>query len=52
MFEMAMPIQSPTKCELRSIIQFLNAKCKRPVEIHKQIVVIYGDVMKQQNVVP
>ena len=26
MFEMAAPIQSPSKCEVRSIIRFLNAK--------------------------
>ena len=26
MFEMAAPIQSPAKCEVRSVIRFLNAK--------------------------
>jgi len=25
-FEMAAPIQSPAKCEVRSVIRFLNAK--------------------------
>ena len=35
---MAAPIQSPTKCEVRSSIRFLNAKCERPAEIHKKIV--------------
>ena len=49
MFEMAAPIQSPAKCEVRSIIRFLNAKGEHPAEIHKQIVV-YGDVMNRQNV--
>ena len=34
-FEMAAPIQSPAKCEVHSIIQFLNAKGERPTEIHK-----------------
>jgi len=29
MFEMAVPIQSPTKCEVRSVIRFLNAKGER-----------------------
>jgi hypothetical protein len=37
-FEMAAPIQSPAKYEARSVIQFLNAKGERPVEIHKRIV--------------
>jgi hypothetical protein len=44
-FEMAALIQSPTKCEVRSIIQFLNAKGECPAEIHKQIVAVYGNVM-------
>ena len=34
-FEMAAPIQSPAKCEVRSFIRFLNAKCERPAKIHK-----------------
>ena len=50
MFEMPAPIQSPAKCEVRSVIRFLNAKGKRPAEIHKQIVAVYGDVMNWQNV--
>jgi transposase len=50
MFEMAAPIQSPTKCKVRSIIRFFNAKGERPAEIHKQIVAVYGDVMNWQNV--
>jgi hypothetical protein len=39
---MAAPIQSPAKCEVRSVI--------RPAEIHKQIVAVYGNVMNKQNV--
>ena len=50
MFEMAAPIQSPAKCEVRSVIRFLNAKGERPAEIHKQIVAVYGSVMNRQNV--
>ena len=50
MFEMAAPIQSPAKCKVRSVIRFLKAKSERPVEIHKQIVAVYGNVMNQQNV--
>ena len=34
MFEMAAPIQSPAKCEVRSVLRFLNAKGERPAEIH------------------
>jgi hypothetical protein len=49
-FEMAAPIQSPAKCEVRSVIRFLKAKCERPAEIHKQIVDVYGNVMNRQNV--
>jgi hypothetical protein len=47
---MAAPIQSPAKSEVRSVIQFLNAKGERPTEIHKQIVSICGNVMNRQNV--
>ena len=47
---MAAPIQSPGKCEVRSVIRFLKAKAERPAEIHKQIVAVYGNVMNRQNV--
>jgi len=47
---MAAPIQSPAKCEVRSVIRFLNAKSEGPAEIHKQIVAVYGNVMNRQNV--
>jgi len=47
---MAAPIQSSTKCEVRSVVRFLNAKSERPAEIHKQIVAVYGNVMNRQNV--
>jgi hypothetical protein len=49
-FEMAVPIQSSAKCEVRSVIRFLNAKGECPAEIHKQIVPIYGNVTNGQNV--
>jgi len=47
---MAAPIQNPAKCEVRSVIRFLNAKRERPAEIHKQIIAVYGNVMNRQNV--
>jgi hypothetical protein len=49
-FEMAAPNQSPSKCEVRSVIRFLNAKGERPLEIHKQSVAFYVHVMNRQNV--
>jgi hypothetical protein len=49
-FEMAAPIQSPAKCEVRSVIRFLNAEGEGPAEMHKQIFVVCGNVMNRQNV--
>jgi len=49
-FEMAAPIRSPAKSEVRSATRFLNAKGERPAEIHEQIVAVYGKVMNRQNV--
>ena len=43
MFEMAVPIQSPAKFEVRSVIRLLNVKGERPAETHKQIVAVYGN---------
>jgi len=37
---MAAPIQSPAKCEVRSVIRFLNAEVERPAEIHKLLLFI------------
>jgi len=48
-FETAAPIQSPAKCEVRSVIGFLNAKGERPAEIHQQIFAVYGNVLNLQN---
>jgi hypothetical protein len=36
-FEMAVLIQSPAKCEVHSILQFLNAKGERPAEIPNKL---------------
>jgi hypothetical protein len=49
MFEMAALIQSPAKCEVHSVIRFLNTKGERPAEIYKQIFAVYGNVMNQEN---
>jgi len=50
MFEMAASIKSPAKCKVHSVIGSLNAKGEHPLEIHKQIVVVYGNVTNRQNV--
>ena len=50
MSELAAPIQSLAKCEVRSAIRFLKAKGELPAEIHKQIVAVYGNVVNRQNV--
>jgi hypothetical protein len=34
---------------VRSVIRFLNAKGEHPVEIHEQIVAVYGNIMNWQN---
>jgi len=47
---MAVPIQSPAKCEVRSVIRFLKGKSESPAEIHKQIVAVYGNVINWENV--
>jgi hypothetical protein len=48
-FEMSVPIQSPAKCEVHSVIGFLKAKCERPAGIRNQTVAVYGNVMNRQN---
>jgi hypothetical protein len=51
-------IENRSTCEVRSVIQFLNAQNFRPAEIHRQIVEVCcevamnkGNVRKHQNVV-
>jgi len=48
MFEMAPPIQSPAKCEARSIIRFFKAKCSSGNSC--KTVAVYGNIMNRQNV--
>ncbi|GBM44110.1 hypothetical protein AVEN_242219-1 [Araneus ventricosus] len=47
---MAVSIQNPVKCEIRSVIRLLYAKRKCPADIHRQIVFVYGNIMNKQNV--
>lgn len=43
-------INDPAKCEVRSVIRFLNAKGVRPIEIYRQITEVYGNVMNEASV--
>jgi predicted aldo/keto reductase-like oxidoreductase len=47
---MDVSIPNPAKCEVRSVIRFLNEKGDALAEIHQQIVSVYGDLMNRQNV--
>ncbi|GBM20449.1 hypothetical protein AVEN_5540-1 [Araneus ventricosus] len=47
---MAVSIQNPAKCEVRSMIRFLHAKGECPADIHRQIVSVYGNIMNRQYV--
>ena len=37
------PIPNPTDCEVRAVIQFLQAGNVRPSEIHRRLVAVYGE---------
>lgn len=43
-------INNPAKCEIRSVIRFLNAKYVRPIEIYRQLTEVYGYVMNEASV--
>jgi 2-succinyl-5-enolpyruvyl-6-hydroxy-3-cyclohexene-1-carboxylate synthase len=38
-------IGNPSSVEVRAVIRFLNEKQKSPTEIHKEVVVVYGENM-------
>ncbi|KAG5319477.1 MOS1T transposase, partial [Pseudoatta argentina] len=38
-----MSIQSPAKCEIRSVIRYLVWKGKTPVEVYNEVKTVYGD---------
>ncbi|XP_023234472.1 putative uncharacterized protein FLJ37770 [Centruroides sculpturatus] len=44
-------IADPANCEVRSVIRFLNAKNVKPVEIHHQLVEIYGENVMSDGIV-
>jgi len=42
-FEIELPLAAPTRCEVRAVIRFLNAKGVKPIEIHHQLTEVYGE---------
>jgi hypothetical protein len=40
---MEFPIAVFTRCEIRSVIRFLNARRVPPIEIHRQLTQVYGE---------
>ena len=40
------PISNPTDCEVRGVIRFLQAENVRPSEIHRRLVAVYGEHVK------
>ena len=42
-FIMCKKIETPTTCEMRSVIRFLNTKNMKPAEIHRQLCDVYGE---------
>ncbi|KAJ4431876.1 hypothetical protein ANN_20482 [Periplaneta americana] len=49
--KMDVPIPAPAACEVRSVIQFLNAQGIAPIEIDRQLCQVYGpNIMSKQMV--
>ena len=44
------PISNPADCEVRGVIQFLQAENVRPSEIHRRLVAVYGKNVMNANV--
>jgi len=42
-FIMFKKIKNPAACEMRSVIDFLNAKNMSPAEIHRELCNVYGE---------
>jgi hypothetical protein len=49
-FKMDKRIENSAICEVRSVIRFLNAKNIKPVDIHRLICEVYGDVMSDSMI--
>ena len=48
---MAATINSPAKCELRSVIRFLQAEGNSATEIHRRMCQVYGEGLMSDGVV-
>lgn len=46
---MAAVIQNPAKCEVRSVIRFLNAKGQNAADIHRELCAIYGPTVMSEG---
>jgi len=44
-------IETPTACEMWSVIRFLNAKNMKPAEIHRQLCDVYGEHVMSSSMV-
>ena len=42
-FVMELPLAAPARCEVQAVIRFLNAKGVKPIEIHRQLMEVYGE---------
>jgi hypothetical protein len=43
LFKNELEIENPTECEVRAVIQFLNAQNVHPTEIYRQLIAVYGE---------
>ncbi|GBM26429.1 hypothetical protein AVEN_49538-1 [Araneus ventricosus] len=48
---MSQSTENPTDCEIRSVIRFLNAKCVKAAEIHRQISEVYEESIMREGMV-
>jgi transposase len=44
-------IDNPADCEVRSVIRFLNAQNVRAIDIHRQLMAVYGERVMNESVV-
>ena len=42
---MATTMEAPAKCEIRSIIRFLQAEGQNAAEIHRRLCIVYGETI-------
>ena len=42
---MATTMEAPAKCDIRSIIRFLQAEGQNAAEIHQRLCIVYGEML-------